>query len=238
MKISLHQKYTQEAAGKCKASSEIAKEIVKGSTTNDLCEFTNEYQIFCATKKGGIFHNNAFYQSHYGCLTTLHATAKKSGEDAEITRKEISQWFNFLNGIALGTFTFDPSVEIRSDDTPVKDLFIDTTIPYRKIFDSKDGEIIKTRAIGAMCHLIQDLFTLSHCERNDNNEIVCFYCYGDQDAQKHSNGDQVINGFEEELEKQSTKCIESIFHTIPYNYADILHLSTITKKSNGGIFAK
>lgn len=262
-----HKGWTKNALNAAAISAQQKEEISIGCTANDLCELTNETQCFIEPReikaplaaamtrsaafeskdaiyssfgnRTGLFSPMALYQSHFGCLTSLHATAKQAQEPPESTRKEVVTWFTFLNSLALGTITVDPEARIYKDknNAAVRNLFVRCQkIEYSQLFDSKDQAEIRSRAVGMMCHLIQDLFTYSHCERNSKQEIVKFYNYELQDKEKHKKGDHVIAGLEKELAQQCKLCIENTAKEIAYDCVPILVLSKDARKSDGGIF--
>ncbi|MCW5200720.1 hypothetical protein VU07_02755 [Desulfobulbus sp. F4] len=247
MLLQYHRQYTGNALKRLQLDDKDKQEILVGCTANDLCEFTSDMQIVLDSKdafyqsfgtKPSIFLPMALFQSHFGNLASLHAMAKKAQESPEITMNEITLWFEFLNGIALGTISFSPEARIYENKVPVRSLFARCKkIEYWQIFDSRDISEIRKRAVGMMCHLIQDVFTFSHCERNSNSEIVKFYYYPLQDMEKHKKGDCAADGLAVELAKQCLLCVESITKNIAYDCAPILILSKNAQKSDGGSFA-
>ena len=245
MLLSHHKGHTEEALKSSNMSTEAAKQVAIGCTANDLCEFTNEGQMFITSKdvayrtfgtRAAIFGSIAIYQSHFGDLASMHAMANACGDSPQRTKNEVMAWFQFLNGLALGTISIDPNAKIGSDNVPISSMFANHNIEYDQILDTEDSFEIKNRALGMMCHLIQDAYTYSHCERGADNEIRKFYCYQPQDKQKHKDGDHVISGYEEVLQKQCKICVEIIGRGIEYDCSQILHLSHDAKNSDGGIF--
>jgi hypothetical protein len=88
-----------------------------------------------------------------------------------------------------------------------------------------------------MLHLIQDSYTVSHCERNDNNELVKFYFYEAQDAAKHKASDDVSSKHKSALLSECKLCLESVLDSAKYDYASLLTLSHDATYSDGGRFA-
>lgn len=246
MLLSHHRSHTEYALNNIEMEPEKQKEIVKGSFVNDLCEFTNEGEIIIPSKdvihrlfesKPRVFGSIAIYQSHFGNLTSMHSMAKATNESADTTKSEITAWFDFLNALALGLISIEPDSKVGEDNTTISGMFSDQSIEYDQIFDSENLTKIRSRSIGMMCHLIQDLFTQSHCERNNHNEIVMFYCYQAQNKQKHKEGDHAAISLEKELTKQCRKCVESIMNNNAYDYSQVLVLSNNVQNSDGGIFS-
>jgi len=166
----------------------------------------------------------------------MHAMAKAEGEAAEVTRDEIAMWFQFLNAVALGETSVDPDKEVRKDGSAIAPLFKDHDIEYEQIFDSDEAAEIQLRSQGMMCHVIQDLFTLSHCLRNPQNEICKFYYYGAQDRGEHSEADHGMPEHKQELIKQCANCLRSIKNGEAYEYEQVLALSNDPQVSDGGAF--
>jgi hypothetical protein len=246
MLLSHHRSHTEYALNNIEIDPEKKKEIIKGAFANDLCEFTNEGEIFIPSKdvihslfesKPKVFGSIAIYQSHFGNLASMHAMAKANNESPGNTRGEITAWFDFLNNLTLGIISIDPDAMIGEDNTAISGMFSDHSIEYDQIFDSENLAQIRSRSIGMMCHLIQDLFTQSHCGRNSHNEIVMFYCYQAQNKQKHKEGDHAIIGLEQELTNQCRKCVESIMNNHAYDYSQVMVLSNSVQNSGGGAFS-
>lgn len=245
MLLKYHKDYTIEVLNKLSIPNKIGEEILIGSTANDLCEFTNEAQLFIWNKK--VLHKlfgakkkvlgaSALWQSHFGNLASMHSMSKSSGEEPVVVRNELADWFEFLNGVALDQIDIDPDSEIRSDSVPIKKMFEDHSIEYDQIFDTEKGSEIRNRATGMMLHLIQDIFTKSHCERNDNGEIVKFYFYGLQDKDKHEKGDDVSELHKDEMLVECENCVSSILNGKPYDFSQIVLLAEDTQTSDGGPF--
>lgn len=246
MLLSHHRSHTEYALNRVELEDDKKAEILKGAYANDLCEFTNEGEFFIPSKdvvhslfgtKEKKFGFSAIYQSHFGNLAAMHAMAKSINEPPIETKNEIAAWFDFLNALALGKLSIDPDSKIGEGNTVISHMFSNHSIEYNQIFDSENMDEIKYRSIGMMCHLIQDLFTFSHCKRNSHNEITMFYYYEAQDKQKHKNGDFATPGLENELTKQCCKCIEDVTNGIAYNAAQVLILSKDAQYSSGGDFA-
>jgi hypothetical protein len=238
MLLRLHVRHTQNALKNVGIEPDKIEEIIIGSTANDLCEITNEGQIFIPRFKipHSILGSIAFIQSHFGNLASMHSMAKAINESPLTTKSEITAWFQFLNQVALGTVEIEPDKKVRDANVTISEMFSNHDIEYDQIFDSENEFKIKCRAIGMMCHLIQDLYTNSHCERNNHNEVVKFYCYQPQNKKKHKDGDQVMKGFEQELLNQCKNCIDSISSNKKYNFSQILLLSENVQSSDGGNF--
>lgn len=245
MLLTHHVEYSKAVIGRLNIDSLKGEQVIIGATVNDLCEFTNEYQILLPSKdamyglassKGEGFENYAFYQSNFGNLASLHAMSKKPDEPASTTKNELVAWFEFLNSVALGNITIVPENKIASDNVQIRDMFTGGEIEYRQIFDTNETLKTKYRALGMMLHLIQDAYTFSHCERNDNNEVVRFYCYKLQNGAKHKSGDDVPDAQRNSLLNHCKICVQSILNGDRYNYNQILLLSSNSQNSAGGDF--
>jgi hypothetical protein len=245
MLLEHHVTYSLTVVDELNLQGKMREQIKIGATVNDLCEFTNEGQIFFPSKdaihksvgtRRGIFDNSALYQSHFGNLASLHAMSKKPGEEAAITKNEIGNWFEFLNDVALGNITIVPDQVIATDNVQIQNMFAGVKIKYEQIFDANETLKIKHRAIGMMLHLIQDAYTSSHCERNEKNEVVKFYCYALQDKAKHKAGDDVPDMHRSSLLAHCKDCVESILSGQKYGCGDILLLSSNVQASDGGAY--
>lgn len=245
MLLKYHVKYSKAVIGGLNIDSVIREQVRIGATANDLCEFTNEGQIFLPSKdaiyglvgsREKVFENSAIYQSHFGNLASMHAISKKPDEPASTTKNELVAWFEFLNDVALGNITIVPENKIASDSVQIRDMFTGGRIEYDQIFDTNETPKIKHRALGMMLHLIQDAYTFSHCERNDNDEVVRFYCYGLQNRAKHKSGDDVPAAQRNSLLNHCKICVQSILNGDRYNYNQILLLSSNSQNSAGGDF--
>lgn len=168
----------------------------------------------------------------------VHSMAKNSNEDAIITQAEITKWFEFLNSVALKKISIDYEADVASTETPIKDLFEGCKIQFHQLFDSNNAFEVHLRAIGMMLHIIQDSYTLSHCKRNMNGEIVQFYYYCDQNSEKHGNADDVDERLKSNMISECKKCAESIINgKKSYDFSNIMLLSHSTLASDGGEYA-
>jgi len=238
-----HQQYTKEILKEFKLSKEKKKQIIIGSIVNDYCELTNDGNIFNIKDTSTLFFNkdmlsgnSAFYQSHFGYLTSLHFMSKEKGEPASVTADELKLWFKFLNNLAAGRLTVPANSVIANDEGIISNMFGKEKIEYKMIFDTDSSEEIRYRSLGMMLHLIQDALTPSHCQRNDKNEIVQFYYYGAQDSKKHRKADDIPADRKEFLFEQCRECIESVLKSKLYHTKPILTLSKNTQVSSGGEF--
>jgi hypothetical protein len=239
-----HQQYTKEVLKGFRLSKEKRKQIIIGSIVNDYCELTNDGNIFNIKDTSTLFFNrdmlrgnNAFFQSHFGYLTSLHFMSKKEGEPAEITRDELKMWFKFLNNVAAGRLTVPANSVISKDDGIISKMFAKDKIEYKMIFDTDKSEEIRYRSLGMMLHLIQDALTPSHCQRNEKNEIVQFYYYGAQDSSKHRKADDILAERKEFLFEQCRECIKNVLESRLYKTKPILSLSENAQVSSGGEYA-
>ncbi len=244
MLLKHHRRYTKDALRGLRLGKGVRPELITGVSANDLCEFTNEGQLLFPEKgtvrslfgpKKGLLGHIAIWQSHFGSLASLHVMSKTPGEPAATTVAEVRSWFDFFNGVALDQINFDPGATIGSDGTPIDALFSDLRIEYDQLFDSEDLWEIRSRSVGMMLHLIQDSFTLSHCQREDNLEIAEFYCYALQDPRKHRDADDVSPTNKEHLISECTECVASVLvRSEPYDYSNVLRLRPDPCNSSGG----
>ncbi|WP_417911227.1 hypothetical protein [Candidatus Electronema sp. PJ] len=254
MLLNRHKGYTEAALDGLTLNADIQKEITTGCIANDLCELTDIIDPFIGThefsqrvrsyaapeaRMAPRSHSIiAVYETHFGDLASMHAMAKGKGESVEVTKIEIEHWFMFLNQVALGRRIVAPGKEIGDDTSPISHFFgKDSKIEYDQIFASENLFKIKNRAVGMMCHLIQDLFTISHCQRDSSKKIKKFYHYPSQNSTKHKEADDTIHISDQELIAHCRECIERISQKRPYNYLAILELTEHPQKSDDGPFA-
>ncbi len=157
----LHREYTKQILEGLINDNFIKEQIEIGSVANDYCELTDELTTMiqskheiaevCGSKRKYTLLSNSykpdfkkrfignvlFYQSHFGNLTSMHAMSKNPGELASVTEKELVEWFDFLNDVALENITIVPNKEIASDDVQIRDMFTGGNIrPLSKVFFS------------------------------------------------------------------------------------------------------
>jgi hypothetical protein len=169
----------------------------------------------------------------------MHAMARARGEPAPVTANELSAWFDFLNGVALGQIRFDPDMEIRDLPSPIQGQFQSHSIEFDQIFDSEEAGQIKLRSIGMMLHLIQDSYTLSHCQRNQAGEIEKFLHYGSQNKDLHKEHDDVSGQKREAMVAECSKCIkDTLIDRQAYECGPIMALAPNCAVSDGGLCSR
>lgn len=240
----LHKRYSKAVLDEFRLTKAAKEQVVIGSIVNDYCELTNDGHIFSVKDTSTRFFNkdmlkgdSAFFQSHFGYLTSLHFMSKEKGEPASVTADELKLWFRFLNNVAAGRISVAANSVIAADDAIISPMFTNGKIEYKMIFDTDRGDEIRYRSLGMMLHLIQDALTPSHCLRNEKNEIVQFYFYGAQDSKKHKKADDVKEDQREFLFAQCRDCVESVLKSKLYSTKAILTLSKDAMVSGGGVYA-
>lgn len=182
-----------------------------GSWSNRLCQshFGN-LQIWHAMKPARPWCISG--QSNFGC--------DKTTDDLSVLN-EILLWADFLAGIGAGDISLDKPLneyggewfdstgdKIYSDSMQIRDLFRTNCsgksnavqITFCDLLDIGDDEI-RSIAIGALLHLVQDSYSRSHVYR-DGVDAVCpaamvscgkpisFYDYAHQSSTVHKKSDQ------------------------------------------------
>ena len=92
MKPHAHKTSTNDAFIRCNITdNSISEQVMVGSTANDRCEFQGDPFTYILPNIAGtiLLRDLAVYQSHYGCIVSLHCMAKGSGIPAVDTLKEI-----------------------------------------------------------------------------------------------------------------------------------------------------
>ena len=261
MLLKNHKIYTAEKVlGKLTIEEDIKKQIKIGSYANDLCELTNEVSVIVGYQEKAVPKFSqiidqldnlkeksvedltpAIYESHFGGFSSLHAMANDAGEAPEKTKDVVSLWFDSFNMIALGR-EITPNNKICQDDIPIGKYLLLNKIynTYNELFDSSDAFEIKYRAVGMMCHLIQDSFTVSHCKRDSLGRIEKFYHYNSQSKNKHRKYDNAFEEHEDKLIRHCKTCIDSlVVQGEKYDYSELLMLSDSVQPADGGtMFAK
>ena len=241
----LHKKYSKAVLDGFRLAKDKKEQVIIGSIVNDYCELTNDGKLIPSeadTTSSSFFGKdmfsgkNAFFQSHFGNLTSLHFMSKEKGEPASVTMGELKLWFKFLNNVAVGRITVAANSLIGTEAI-IGCMFTKGDIEYKMIYDTDRGDEIQFRSLGMMLHLIQDALTPSHCERNEKNEIVQFYFYGAQDSKKHSKADDVKKDQKEFLLEQCRLCVDSVLKGKLYSTKPILTLSKNAQVSSGGVYA-
>jgi len=229
MLVEKHKEYTKEATKNLELRKNKKVEIIKGSTVNDLAEFTDTFGgAFPLSSQGNskyrFFHNSVLYRSHFGNFTALHAMATKPNLKAEETQQEIACWLDSLFRIHTKK-RINPHNEIENEEYPFSSFFNGSGITYKRLFDTSKTQRIRLRAVGMMLHIIQDSFTMSHCKRNNMGEIVQFYYYGNQDRENHKKFDHPVHSNIKLLENECRKCLKSVLAKSAYNYNELLKIS-------------
>lgn len=240
MLLDRHTEYSSTCLDALNINGNTRVQICIGATSNDLCEFTNEFQIFIKTpppKTRGLMDGFALYQSHYGRLASMHAMAKDQNEPAANTKAELQTWFNFLNELSTGEATIKNAQQIALNHKKMKEMFSGGSMQFEDIIDTEDDTKIRLRSIGMMLHLIQDSYTTSHCKRNEDGELEKFYWYEAQDSDKHKAHDDVADKHKASMLEECTNCLESVLDKTKYDYTTLLTLSRNAANSDGGEFA-
>ena len=223
------------------AEAIIAKEqILFGCQVNDLLEFTEEAgsvlmkQVRLADLQKLVLDGSVkgkkiqslFYQSHWGQLASLHIMAVKEDIPARESWSQIAHWWEFLQGVFLGTIKIKATDSIEKANTPIRPLFEGLDQPFSNLFDTKVAKQIKYRSLGMLLHLIQDSYTPSHCYRTADGKLGAFYCYNLQNSDKHHAGDDVDpkSPSGKIVIKQSVKLVNNLLQGKPLDFFEVFNL--------------
>lgn len=245
MLLKLHDEYTYRVLKKFdNLDKKKAKEILKGSFVNDLCELTNKYTVINnllnkyikIKKEKGALDYSPFYQSHCGKLSALHCMANIENEHPEVTQIKILNWLNFLEFIMFNINKNILKNKINEFEYILGDQVNELKFKLSDLFDTNDVFNAKYRALGMIIHIIEDSYTISHCKR-DGLYIKEFYCYKLQSSSLHKENDYVLNEYEEYLLKNIHNVLKTLLaeNSAELYYKEIFKLAdNPSYSSNGG----
>lgn len=248
MLLELHCEYTYQALSEItNIDKEKAKEILKGSFVNDLCELTNKYtkinnsldKYIQMKSEKGLLDYSAFYQSHWGDLSALHCMANIKNESSDITYNKIINWLKFLEFIIFNIDETMLEKKINEFQNILGEQVCKLKFKLSNLFDTNDIFEAKYRAIGMIVHIIEDSYTLSHCKR-EGLFITEFYCYSEQSAKKHKMNDYVLKDCEKSLVLNIKEVLNSLLqeHSAETNYTQIFKLAETNSPSSCGGFSQ
>lgn len=134
-------------------------------------------------------------RSHFGDLQFLHAMASTTTETPAQTRQRMLAWAEFCWQVALGDLL---AVARRADwgtQAGVLPAGVKGPDTVGQLFGQVDGTIAPFRALGSLCHLVEDSFAIGHVDRvvldaTRRGPIRAFYCYTNQNHAQHAAGDK------------------------------------------------
>lgn len=246
MLLELHDEYTYQALSEItNIDKRKAKEILKGSFVNDLCELTNEYtkinnsldKYIQMKSEKGLLDYSAFYQSHWGDLSALHCMANIKNESSDITYNKILNWLKFLEFIIFNIDETMLEKKINEFQNILGEQVLKLKFKLSNLLDTNDIFEAKYRAIGMIVHMIEDSYTLSHCKR-EGLFITEFYCYSEQSAKKHKKNDYVLKDYEKSLVLNIKEVLNSLLqeHSAEMYYTQIFKLGETNSYSSSGGF--
>jgi len=242
MLISYHEQNTHNILEEVVASESQKNEILNGSLVNDLCEFTNEYRLimkfrdfFSRKSERGLRDHSSFYQSHWGKLSALHCMANENEEAPETTRRRIVNWLEMLQIASQNAGVELLERKLSSFHEELGDTVNELEFSFSRLLDTEDVFKAKYRAMGMILHIIQDSFTISHCERNtDTGKIEMFFCYGMQDKFVHQKYDKIIEKYDKYSKDIMAGIITSLLNNQSIDFESYFELSPTAQSSQGG----
>ena len=145
--------------------------------------------------KGDKYSNESiFVRGHFGDLQAWHSMASLNEEPKE-TLDGMMGWAKLWWAIVRG------EVDLRADVTTVTEPVVARRF-YRgsrqvyNFVDYRTDGAVRSIALGAILHMVQDSFAPCHTERDANGHIVRFNTYSGQNRERHHNHD----GHSERLE--------------------------------------
>jgi hypothetical protein len=146
--------------------------------------------------RSGTFYSNGsplLARSHFGDLQCLHAMAAGDGVEPSVTQGEILLWCEFFYTISAGRIDKDTPLSATLGGK-MRRWFAGSSLTVGELFKVENIGNVRDRALGALLHLIQDSFSSSHVQRNEQKEIERFYCYTHQDPSRHRECDKMPDG--------------------------------------------
>lgn len=242
MLISHHEKNTINVLKQIVASKVQKNEILNGSLVNDLCEFTNEYRLIMKIRdfltrrsEKGLRDSSSFYQSHWGKLSALHCMANANAEPPKTTHRTVLNWLKMLQNFFQNADEDMLDQKLSSFHDELGDTVDDLEFSFSRLLDTEDVLKARYRAIGMILHIIQDSFTVSHCERNkDTGFIEMFFCYGEQDKITHRRYDKIMEGFDNYSRSILTDVTTLLLNNKTVAFEKYFKLSPNAQPSQGG----
>jgi len=157
------------------------------------------FELFVSKQRAIRPADGLLARSHFGDLQYVHAMASTPEEAAARTRQRMLGWAEFCWGVAMGDL---PAAAGRDRWGPQAGMFpagVKGPGTVGELFGKVDGSIAPLRALGSLCHLVEDSFAGGHVERvaldaTRRGAIRRFFCYTNQDHARHAAGDSWRGG--------------------------------------------
>lgn len=175
-------------------------------------------------------------RSHRGDFAALHAMASRHRMPPSETLDEIRTWARFFADLACGTLAVEPGTRIGDVVSPVGPWFRESGIAARDIFGDLPTDRIAVRAAGALVHLVQDFFTVSHVELDVGFRVAMFHHFPDQDVERHLAADDATPGSLAELDRRTISVLDGLVRGA-VRTADLFEVGDAAVPSGGGAFA-
>jgi hypothetical protein len=145
-------------------------------------------------------------RSHFGDLQFLHAMARRDGELASETRRQVLMWAEFTWGVVSGTYGLNTKLKqitiegfgehFGRTGWTVQDLFTLGNPSLRRK--------VRSVAFGSLLHMVEDSFAKGHVDRAEPQRgkncttapqyaapgvVRSFHAYNNQDSGKHGQYD-------------------------------------------------
>lgn len=166
---------------------------VRTNDWSDGVDFALAFKKYETAARSGAFFSAGsplLARSHFGDLQCLHSMAAKDGVAPSDTLADILVWCEFFYTVSAGRIDKNTPVAATLNGKMLP-WFFASNITVGELFKVASIGNVRDRALGALLHLIQDSFSRSHVNRNEQREIEQFYCYTHQDPSKHKNCDKL-----------------------------------------------
>jgi len=157
------------------------------------------YERFIAGKRPIGPGDGLLARSHFGDLQCLHAMSATPQEPPARTRQAMLGWAEFCWNVALGdVLATAPRGDWKTQAAMIP-AGVDGPATVGELFGKADGSTVPFRALGSLCHLVEDSYAGGHVEREPldatrRGPIRRFFCYVGQDHAAHAAEDQWRGG--------------------------------------------
>lgn len=252
-----HEMMTAQSAGNVKILDERLKwPLINGAIWNDDPEGLigwrkSMFQLNIPKKWGLSFlyskmltalgipiaKNDLLGRSHFGDMQFLHAMSNEAGTSPETTQKKIIDWCRFSYQVTTGAVNLDDKVIEHFNS-----VIISRTLTIKKLFKPKDNAPFF--ALGTIAHLIQDSYSQAHVRRDDNDNIVAYLVYQNQNSDAHEKLDEkkeyVLSGGWTKAVEHVGQVLEFAINKAPWTDVEtflrnkVFRLSDRAQSSSGG----
>jgi pimeloyl-ACP methyl ester carboxylesterase/V8-like Glu-specific endopeptidase len=157
------------------------------------------FELFVSKQRAIRPADGLLARSHFGDLQYVHAMASTPDEATSRTRQRMLGWAEFCWSVALGDVPAAAGRDRWGSQAGLFPAGVKGPGTVGELFGKVDGSIAPLRALGSLCHLVEDSFAGGHVERvavdaTRRGAIRRFFCYTNQDHAAHAAGDSWHGG--------------------------------------------